>query len=171
MPRRIVYKTNMNTLWNENRIRDELKRLDTKTGLNGAELPIKLGSAKTRLGSFRAEPTMGFRFSKVWFHNPEWSEEAALDVIRHEYAHYMTWMLYKTCRHDKQWKECCAAIGAKPTRLYKEHESQSTEIEPNRWRAGQKVKHPSFGIGVITAVSESIVEVEFKSGKKYFSMQ
>lgn len=36
----------MQVIWNEETIREELRRLDLKTGLRGAELPIKFGKAK-----------------------------------------------------------------------------------------------------------------------------
>ena len=39
-------------IWNEEMIRAELKRLDRKTGLNGAKLPIKFTHSKHTLGCF-----------------------------------------------------------------------------------------------------------------------
>lgn len=41
--------------WNEEMIRAEMKRLDRKTGLNGAKLPIKFTHAKHTLGCFHAD--------------------------------------------------------------------------------------------------------------------
>ena len=38
--------------WNEEMIRKELNRLDRKTGLNGAKLPIKFTHANTHLAVF-----------------------------------------------------------------------------------------------------------------------
>ena len=45
----------MEELYDEKKIREELKRLDAFTGLKGATLPIKFGKAKRRLGYFSAE--------------------------------------------------------------------------------------------------------------------
>lgn len=45
----------MKTIWNEARVRDELKCLDQKTGLCGAELPIVFNNAKRTLGSFSTQ--------------------------------------------------------------------------------------------------------------------
>lgn len=42
----------MNIIWNETRVRDELKCLDQKTGLCGADIPIVFNNAKRTLGSF-----------------------------------------------------------------------------------------------------------------------
>lgn len=38
--------------WTEERIREEMARLDGKTKLHGAELPIKFNRARKTLGSF-----------------------------------------------------------------------------------------------------------------------
>ena len=41
-----------NKVWDEERIREEFKRLDNMTGLHGADLPITFGKAKHTLGCF-----------------------------------------------------------------------------------------------------------------------
>ena len=41
-----------NKVWDEERIREEFKRLDSMTGLHGADLPITFGKAKHTLGCF-----------------------------------------------------------------------------------------------------------------------
>ena len=41
-----------NKVWDEERIRDEFKKLDSITGLHGADLPITFGKAKHTLGCF-----------------------------------------------------------------------------------------------------------------------
>ena len=42
----------MEAIFNEAMIREELKRLDKKTGLNAASLPVLLGKSKSYLGYF-----------------------------------------------------------------------------------------------------------------------
>ena len=44
------------TIWPEERIREELRRLDRKTGLHGAELPIEFYEGKSYLGWFYPLP-------------------------------------------------------------------------------------------------------------------
>lgn len=173
-------------IWNEKRIRTELERLDSRTGLAGANLPITFGNAKGTLGMFSADKQMYFRFSNYWFQNPDWPEESALDVIRHEYAHYMDWELYGNSGHGRTWKACCVKVGAMPLRLYSEERSEyyrnvhRKEKELSRkydcYKVGQAVRHPKFGEGVITAVTgegiSRIAEIEFeKVGCKRISIK
>ena len=82
----------MGKIWNESMIRKEIKALDAITGLDGASLKISFMRSAHTLGLFSAEGDMWFKFSMNYFHDPEWPEESAVGVIRHEYAHYMTWM-------------------------------------------------------------------------------
>ena len=42
----------MTTGWNEKSIREELARLDVKTGLKGAKLPISFSNSKKTLGEY-----------------------------------------------------------------------------------------------------------------------
>lgn len=153
--------------WTEADIRAELARLDALTGLSGAALPIRFGRARRTLGMFMPGVNgqeEGFRFSLYYFDNPQFSRAEALDVIRHEYAHYMDWELNGACGHGKSWKRCCQKVGACPTRLYTEQFARGArylqrqeELSRNRntFRAGQKLAHPDFGVGVIQAVSAS----------------
>ena len=34
-----------------------------------------------------------------------------VDTLLHEYAHYLTWLLYETRGHNKQWKQLCRVVG------------------------------------------------------------
>ena len=82
----------MKNIWNEAAIRKEFARLDAKTGLKGATLPISFSNAKCTLGSYSSAGGGAFRFSRHYFDDPLWPIEEALDTIRHEYAHYMDHM-------------------------------------------------------------------------------
>ena len=173
-------------IWDEKRIRTEFERLDKRTGLTGAKLPITFGNAKGTLGMFSQNKQPYFRFSNYWFQNPDWPEELALDVIRHEYAHYMDWELYGNCSHGQTWKACCVKVGDLPVRLYSEERDKyylnvhRKEKELSRkydcYKAGQAVRHPKFGEGVITAITGKgitrIAEIEFeKAGGRRISIK
>ena len=166
-------------IWDEEAIRQELERLDKITGLHGSSLPITFGKARYQLGSFHVNPQKKepkkFHFSLFYYGNPEWSKESALDTIRHEYAHYMDYMLYGNGGHGPTWKMCCRKIGANPSRCYsekmeaiyrkKEERQKEISVQVERFQPGKKIKHPKFGIGVIRTIKgpaeRRILEVEF----------
>ena len=85
--------------WTEDLIRNELRRLDEITGLKGSELPIHFGNAVSYLAMFCAGEKMYFLFSNYYFKNPKIADETALNTIRHEYAHYLAYVLYGDCSH------------------------------------------------------------------------
>ena len=149
------------TIWPEERIREELRRLDKKTGLHGADLTIVYDSKTKLLGAYHPLEKK-FRFSTKYFENPSWSEQSAIDVIRHEYAHFMDHMLndsIKPPHHGPKWKACCRAIGTPPERLYSEErekkykkkniEEASTAICYGTYEVGKSIVHPAFGRGMI----------------------
>lgn len=110
--------------WTEEAIRAEIRRLDEKTGLHGATLPIVIGRAKTVLGTFSVKAVRlsgktvrvprQFTFSGYFFHHPEFPDSMAQDTIRHEYAHYMDFVLYGQLAHGKTFRVCCQTVGACP---------------------------------------------------------
>lgn len=78
--------------WEVEEIRKVIENLDKKTGLEGAKIPIhlskSLGDEGLTLGTYRS----GFRcfaFSKKYFNDPSFRDSEAIDVIRHEYCHYV----------------------------------------------------------------------------------
>lgn len=158
----------MKTVWNEAAIRRELACLDEKTGLHGALLPITFSRARTILGQFTCSGEGAFRFSTFYFDDPAWPVEEALNVIRHEYAHYMNYALYDNgSGHDAAWKKCCARIGAVPQRLYSSRVASCLQTRQEKearlsercgsYREGDKIEHPRFGVGVIeTITGESV---------------
>ena len=119
-----------------------------------------------------------FRFSLRWFEDPGWTEQSAIDTIRHEYAHYMDHMLNDHTRpphHGPKWKACCRAIGAIPERLYREEderqfkkknmEAASTAIRCGACEIGISIVHPTFGKGMIVGANGEgparIIDVRF----------
>lgn len=113
----------MDVVWTEERIREEFRRLDDRTGLSGAGLPIKFGRSKSRMAAFIRPGKSGwmyFYFSVHWFHDPDFLPAAALQTIRHEYAHYMDWIYSYdyNLTHGQGWIDCCISIGTEPDRLF-----------------------------------------------------
>lgn len=153
----------MRVHWNEDIIRKELQRLDNITGLDGAALPIHFKNTKCVLGQYDAIE-MSFMFSNYYFQDIEWPIEEALDVIRHEYAHYMSHMIYgeQGLGHNKYWRKCCNDVGANPTRCYnkeraeyyrKKHEDEDKVCAKfDNYRVGNRIIHPKFGEGIIQEV-------------------
>jgi len=152
-------------IWNEKEIREEMQRLDKITGKSGSELPIYFDNSQRKLGCFWPKE-MEFTFSNYYFKDDEWSIECALDVIRHEYAHYLDVVLYGNCGHGRTWKMCCGIVGARPERLYndaqdeyykKKHRKEEALLEEiemisKKYIKGNKIIHPQFGTGVILGV-------------------
>lgn len=167
----------MNSKWTESAIREEMKKLDAKTGLRGAELPISFNNAKCTLGLYCSENGGSFKFSNYYFQDPDWPFESALDVIRHEYAHHMDHMFYGHSGHGSTWKLCCGIVGTMPIRCYNEKRAdyyRQKHLEEDRlsehydaYHIGDAIEHPKFGVGVITDIfGESVnrsVTIEFTS--------
>lgn len=166
----------MKNIWNEAAIRKEFARLDAKTGLKGATLPISFSNAKCTLGSYNSAGGGAFRFSRHYFDDPSWPVEEALDTIRHEYAHYMDYMLYGNLSHGATWKKCCIEVGALPIRCYSnerakyyqdKHKAEQERSELlDRYSAGSFIMHPRFGrgriVGIIGADVNCYAMVTFK---------
>ena len=157
------------TRWPISRIQSEIARLDQLTGLNGRELTIRINKGRGTLGSFD-RTKMSFTFSSRYFEDEGFSESEALDTIRHEYAHYMDWMIYgdrSDGNHGRTWKECCRRVGAVPLRCYDRERNKlrlrqekelrekqkKTDAEVERFTPGTGILHPSYGKGVIRELS------------------
>lgn len=170
----------MEAIFNEAMIKEELKRLDRKTGLDAASLPIKFGKAKSYLGYFfyPNENSLEFYFSNHYFLDPMFPVEEKIDTIRHEYAHYMDYMLNGSSSHGPQWKKCAKMVGACPTRrfsqdradyfLKKHREERESNIKCDDYVVGDIVNHPDFGHGIIEEILgegiSRIVVIHFNNG-------
>ncbi|MBE6719073.1 MAG: SprT family zinc-dependent metalloprotease [Ruminococcaceae bacterium] len=118
--------------WDEKKIRDIIRALDEKTGLNGAAYPIRLTEYQSDvlscLGCFMAVgKNKGFKFAIDYFNDPFTKEAEVIDIIRHEYAHYYTdtVQLYRYINyshsersHGDAWKWACIMVGAEPKRYH-----------------------------------------------------
>ncbi|MBR4049526.1 MAG: hypothetical protein IKK09_03435 [Clostridia bacterium] len=167
----------MKSLWTESMIREEMAKLDNKTGLRGAELPITFNNAKCTLGLYCSNNGGSFKFSNYYFQDPEWPIESALDVIRHEYAHHMDHVLYGHSGHGSTWKICCRIVGATPIRCYNESRAEyyrQKHIKEDKlserydqYKIGDYIEHPKHGIGRIEDIfGEGVhrcVSIRFKN--------
>lgn len=172
--------------WDENRIRQEIARLDSITGLDGVSLPITFGRARSYLGMFHGGDNPRFQFSWYYFNSPRYSDDTLIDTIRHEYAHMMVAQLYHEHGHGRRWKECCLIVGATPVRCFNDRINDvSLDIEKGKallvdrikeYHVNQKIIHPYFDEGIIREVFEdgeySIATIDFpKEGIKQITLK
>lgn len=169
-------------LWTAEEIRKEIRKLDKITGLAGAELPIhfhKRGRAVGRF-SYSSEGSLSFSFNTQYFDDPTMPPEVLLDVVRHEYAHYMDYIDRGKSGHGKSWKMCCLVVGALPLRYFSmERVWRISELRQQRQKrneqfdavsAGMYVSHPRFGSGRIVCIRGTelnrVAEVTFANGDR-----
>lgn len=158
--------SSLTKIWTEADFRRELRRLDQYVKetqgivLNGGQLPIVYSQrAKCMLGAYYPGQKM-FKFSLLFF-NSDVPEACALDVIRHEYAHYYADVVFGVNRgHGAQFKAACRIVGANPNTYYskdfeaaaREKEARSAAVYRSTVSPGQRVRHPSFGEGRVLSV-------------------
>jgi predicted SprT family Zn-dependent metalloprotease len=113
--------------WTEEKIRSIIRKLDEKTGLNGAALPIAFNSYGWFLGYYDYMEPKAFGFNRKFFNDPATKEAEVIDVIRHEYAHYYVDVAdlahyighsRRETSHGTDWKWACKMVGAVPTRCH-----------------------------------------------------
>lgn len=118
--------------WSVEDIRAVMLSLDEKTGMNGGSLPIylrkTLGTGST-LGIYHPSSDNSFRyfsFSLAYFNDADFKDLAAIDVIRHEYCHYLVDALeLKSIFGDEEdhgiaWKTVCGLCNTESFGLYRE---------------------------------------------------
>lgn len=174
------------TKWPRERILEEIRCLDAKTGLNGAKVTIRLYADAEPMGCFTfIDPIrMTFGFSSTRFEEPGFTDMEALDIIRHEYAHFMEYMIYGiSSDHGEQWKDCCRKIGARPEKLYTEAFKQDARrkererIQRTRidgYKIGRQISHPTFGEGIVERIDRmndiTILTIRFGETVKRFDI-
>lgn len=168
--------------WSKDAIREEIRRLDGITGLDGSKVTVRLYEEKEPLGCFTfIDPVrMTFGFSSTRFENPKFTQAEALDVIRHEYAHFMEYRLFgESTDHGENWKACCRKIGARPQTFYTEEwkqlartrdKSVQEKTRLDGFSKGKRLRHPEFGEGVVEGVQRyptmTLISVRFSQGVK-----
>ena len=127
--------------WTAEKIRAIIRKLDEKTGLNGASLPIKLENHGNALGYYRYFGEKQFGFKPKYLNNPNTKESEVIDVIRHEYAHYYVDVTgiskYFTRKgsskgHNIDWKWACKMVGANPNSYH-----QSEYFSDKNWNTNE----------------------------------
>ncbi|MBE6687161.1 MAG: hypothetical protein E7591_08035 [Ruminococcaceae bacterium] len=170
--------------WREEDFRRELKKLDEKVRrekgieLIGAELDIKLLTKGRYYGRYWYNPP-SFDFNLKIF-NSDIPENCALDIIRHEYAHYYNHVVNGGYGHGKLFKGSCDVVGAEPSTYYKKSfenrekkkEERKTMVFSSVLKLGQKVCHPKYRVGEVISISErtdtAMLEILFPDyGIKY----
>ena len=101
--------------WTEQDFRREWRQIDLyvkKTkglDLKGAELDIIFSEkARCNLGMYYGQERK-FRFSLPFF-NSNVPEACAIDVIRHEYAHFYNHVVFGHFGHSASFKTCCKKV-------------------------------------------------------------
>lgn len=109
--------------WTVEKIRAIIRRLDEKTGLNGASLAIDFRCNGWFYGLYHLHPR-AFSFNRKFFNDPRTKEAEVLDIIRHEYAHYYQDVANlakyvghsaRETSHGDDWKWACKMVGAEPS--------------------------------------------------------
>ncbi len=154
--------------WTKEDFRKELRRLDEHVrrtqgiDLVGAELDIEVSLNSTRTLGLYFSKEKKFRFSLPFF-NSDIPEACAIDVIRHEYAHYYAEVVFGAYGHGTQFKKACNIVGANPNTHYsrkfedaaRRREAWDAARYDSTVRLGHKVLHPSFGEGTILSLKNS----------------
>ena len=165
--------------WTEEDFRKELRKIDhhvMKTkgiALAGAELDIEFSKrARHTLGQYY--PVIKkFRFSLPFF-NSDVPEACAIDVIRHEYAHYYNDVVFGISRgHGAQFKATCRIVGANPSTYYsktfeaeaRNREEKEKQVYESAVKTGQQITHPTFGKGIVKSVDSkketALITIDF----------
>lgn len=166
--------------WTEEDFRAELKRIDdfvrVKHGIDlcGSELEIGFSNSHRTLGVYYSGD-MRFVFSLAFF-NSNVPEECAIDVIRHEYAHYYTHAVFGIRGgHGAYFKAACKAVGAIPHTYYsrfaeemaRTREWEKACVYSGKLKEGDAVTHPKYGNGIVISSesgrSSALLTVEFEA--------
>ena len=81
--------------WSVEDVREVIRSLDERAGMNGASISIHLSKSLgdgSMLGTYRPSKEncwRSFSFSLKYFNDSNFNDLAAIDVIRHEYCHYL----------------------------------------------------------------------------------
>lgn len=128
--------------WMIEDIKNIICHLDMKTGMNGVDIPVyfekSMGNNGETLGSYRGGYFRSFSFSREYFDDPLFLDRAAIDVVRHEYCHYLVEALglhelYEDDDpHGLAWKSACAFLNTDDTGTYcRYHFSRITKERMN----------------------------------------
>lgn len=108
--------------WNVEDIRGVIRNLDKKTGMDGASIHIYLNKTLndgSTLGQYHPGSNnlcRSFSFSLKYFNDKNFNDLGAIDVIKHEYCHYIVDALcleklfHEKATHGRAWKTVCGLL-------------------------------------------------------------
>lgn len=165
--------------WSVEKFRKELRRFDQYVKqtqgieLVGGDLDIEYSErARCTLGMYYPKEKK-FKFSLLFF-NSDVPEACAIDVIRHEYAHYYADVVFG-CNHGhgSHFKAACRIVGANPSTYYsrvfeetaRKKEERDSRIYDSAVKEGQLVLHPQFGEGNVLLINKlrdtALLKIDF----------
>lgn len=151
-------------------IREVLDRLDTVSGLSTKQIPVvikntqKLGCFVSKIVADKIAVPVEFQFNENILRG-KYPEETTIEIIKHEYAHFMSFMLYpkelfsakRMPAHGKEFKKCCEVIKCSLTSAcakleateewkakYENEESRKQELIRNNFKYAVKCSRCSF---------------------------
>ncbi len=116
--------------WTAEDIRDVIRGLDEKTGMNGASIKISMVKTfcdKTTLGVYHPSKNnewRSFTFSQSHFNDSAFEDLGVIFIIRHEYCHYVVDALglkdvfNDEGKHGAAWKTVCGLLNTEPSATY-----------------------------------------------------
>lgn len=114
--------------WSVEDVKGIIRFLDLKVGMNGIDIPVyfqqSMGMNGEILGSYQSGLLNAFTFSRQYFDDPLFPDMAAIDVVRHEYCHYLVDALklnelYEDDDpHGMAWKSACSFLNTDDTGTY-----------------------------------------------------
>lgn len=168
--------------WTESDFRRELRKIDDyvretqNIELSGCELEIVIPPRISGAIAAYYPCEKKFEFSQKFF-NSDIPENCAVDVIRHEYAHYyVDVVLGKRCGHREPFKSVCRLIGVNRD-IYFTKEFEEMERQREKWqhikydscvKIGQRINHPVYGYGIVEDIvnKQTSASVIIDFGKK-----
>ena len=137
----------------EKLIREEMHRLAQQTGLPGDGLPITFTNGKSEtIACFRYQvlgnvgKPIGFQFSL--YQMSALSARQLVEVVRHEFAHYVRLKRHGVCQeeggHDELWKKICVELDCPPDRY---HHAHVTQVFHYPTKPGKKITKAAIGMG------------------------
>lgn len=125
--------------WTIEKFKKVLQFLDMKTGLSGAELDVYFMNDDGVVGCFDfSSDKWCFRFSEKQFNDPNFKELAAIETIRHEYAHYYNHIVklgkfipgykHSPSGHGEDWAFACKMVNIDPNRCYNSSNYDDSDI-------------------------------------------
>jgi len=126
-------------------VANEYRRLDQILGVDTSNIELVRFTGNTSAGycSVHKEKPVKIGINELLF---GCSEKEFYDTVRHEYAHAINAMKYKSRGHNQTWKQICKTIGCTPLgRIPENSELQKKFDQLTVQTAKYKITCPSCG--------------------------